>query len=153
MFHAFSLAFCISFPSRNNRCKILVNLARGQIRVILNSKINIVRESLKSVVMVTSAQRPCGLQSFLLLYYFLYNRNRTSLKIKLTLLGKNRQRICKKSKADLKDNKKKKGVLELKLSPSIFPVPVVELYNSVLSMMVRYMVWLSAPLQSQRHFI
>lgn len=55
VFHAFSLAFCISFPSRNNRCKILVNLAKGQVRVIWNSKINIVRESLKSVVMVTSA--------------------------------------------------------------------------------------------------
>lgn len=33
VFHAFSLAFCVSFPSRNNRCKILVNLAEGQIRV------------------------------------------------------------------------------------------------------------------------
>lgn len=51
------------------------------------------------------------------------------------------------------EGQQKKGVLELKLSQSIFPVPVVELYNSVLSMMVRYMVWLSAPLQSQRHFI
>lgn len=55
--------------------------------MISNSKINIVRESLKSVVMVTFAQRPKGLQS-LLLYYFLYNRNRRSLKIKLTPLGK-----------------------------------------------------------------
>lgn len=97
-------------------------------------KINIVRESLKSVVMVTSAQRPCGLQSFLLLYYFLYNRNSTSLKIKLTLLGKNRQkkkRICKKSKADLKDNKKKKSAGITNCSPSICPVPVVELYDTV----------------------
>lgn len=93
-------------------------------------KINIVRESLKSVVMVTSAQRPCGLQSFLLLYYFLYNRNSTSLKIKLTPLGKNRQkRICKKSKADLKDKKKSAGITNC--SPSICPVPVVELYNTV----------------------
>lgn len=94
-------------------------------------KINIVRESLKSVVMVTSAQRPCGRQSFLLLYYFLYNRNRTSLKIKWTLLGKNRQkRICKKSKADLKDNKKKSAG-NTNCSPSFCPVPVVELYDTV----------------------
>lgn len=36
-------------------------------------------------------------------------------------------------KADLKDikKKKKKRVLELKLSQSIFPVSVVELYNTV----------------------
>lgn len=92
-------------------------------------KINIVRESLKSVVMVTSAQRPRGLQSFLLLYYFLYNRNSTSLKIKLTPLGKNRQkRICKKSKADLKDKKKKSAGIT-NCSPSIYPVPV-ELYDT-----------------------
>lgn len=80
-------------PSRNNRCKILVNLAektdKSDIELI---KINIVRKSLKSVVMVTSAQWPCGLHFFLLLYYFLYNRNSTSLKIKLTPLGKNRQK-------------------------------------------------------------
>lgn len=106
-------------------------------------KINIVRGSLKSVVMVTPAQRPCGLQSFLLLYYFLYNRNSTSLKIKLTLLGKkkktDKKRICKKSKADLKDNKKKKKSAGItNCSPSICPVPVVELYDSVLSMMVKY---------------
>lgn len=88
-------------------------------------------ESLKSVVMVTSAQRPCGLQSFPFLYYFLYNRNRTLLKIKVILLGKNRQkRICKKSKADLKDNKNKRAGIR-NSSPSIFPVPVVDLYNSV----------------------
>jgi len=66
-----------------------------------------VRESLESLVRVTSAQRPCGHQSFLLLYYFLYNRNSTSLKIKLTPLGKNRpKKNCKKSKADLKDMEK-----------------------------------------------
>lgn len=97
-------------------------------------KINIVRESLESVVMVTSVQRPCGLQSFLLLYYFLYNRNRTSLKIKLTLLGKNRQKRIRKSKANLKDEKKekrKKSAGITNCSPSIFPVPVVELYDTV----------------------
>lgn len=126
MFHAFSLALWISFPSRNNKCKILVNLAektdKSDIELI---KINIVRKSLKSVVMVTSAQRPCGLHFFLLLYYFLYNRNSTSLKIKLTPLGKNRQKKkkCKKSKADLKDKEK------LNSFPSIRPVPVVELYD------------------------
>lgn len=83
-----SVCHFVFHPPRYNKCKILVNLAEGQIRMILNSKINIVRESLMSVVMVTFAQRPKGLQSFLLLYYFLYNRNRRSLKIKLTPLGK-----------------------------------------------------------------
>lgn len=103
MFHAFSLALWISFPSRNNRCKILVNLAektdKSDIELI---KINIVRKSLKSVVMVTSAQRPCGLHFFLLLYYFLYNRNSTSLKIKLTPLGKNRQKKEKRNMQEVK---------------------------------------------------
>lgn len=106
-------------------------------------KINIVRESLESVVMVTSVQRPCGLQSFLLLYYFLYNRNRTSLKIKLTLLGKNRQkRICK-SKANLKDEKKRKRKKECwnhKLFPFHFPCASSRIVRySVLSIMVKYM--------------
>lgn len=91
-------------------------------------KINIVRESLKSVVMVTSAQRPRGLQSFLLLYYFLYNRNSTSLKIKLTPLGKNRQKKnMQEVKSRSEGQKKSAGITNS--SPSIYPVPV-EVYDT-----------------------
>lgn len=66
-----------------------------------------------------------------------------------------KKRICKKSKADLKDNKKER-VLEIQTVPPPPPPPLpcassrIVRY-SVLSMMI-YGYGLPAPLQSQSHF-
>lgn len=88
-------------------------------------------ESLKSVVMVTSAQKPCGLQSLLFLYYFLYNRNSTSLKIKLTLPGKKQTKRYTQEVKTQSEGQQKHSVGITNCFPSICSVPVVELYDTV----------------------
>lgn len=102
---------------------------------IEHTKINTVKEGLKSVVMVTSTPKAQWV-AVLSVYFFLYNRNRR-LKIKLTLLGKNRQ---KKNMGEVKSRSKVQQKV-LKTVRHLFFASAssrIVQYN-VLSTMIRYM--------------